>query len=251
MGLNDLPVIAMTAHAMTGDRERCLEAGMNDHITKPIHPEALYAVLENWLGGRAQGPIVPISPPSVVLDRVGAVKRLGGNETLYRRMLQDFKSQFADFEQRLRAADPTGVARLAHSLGGVAGNLGMNRLAEATHLLEQSGGDLEPVLSCLAEALNETDSLLPERSSLEGDNPTGQIPVGLAQNLEELRTRLELSDPGADVWLEKVRPMLVGLGIETLRKKLIRQVEGFDLEDAERTVREISEKLKGNLGWGD
>jgi len=160
-GLEQLPILAMTASAMTGDRERCAEAGMNDHIAKPIDPEDLFAKLVRWVkptlapaehisGGMSAG----VSPPAEAgfeqlrridgLDAAQGLRQAGGNEALYRRLLRSFVDAHADAPQRVGAAlaaeDWAGAEREAHSLKGVAAQVGAYRIQRMAAALETSIG---------------------------------------------------------------------------------------------------------------
>ncbi len=137
--LKDLPVIAMTANAMAGDREKVLVAGMNDHIAKPFHVDDLFAALARWV--KPSTPPVaggPEMPPGVDL-RVGMAS-VNGNEVLYWRLMEMFRQKEADFEPRFRAACARGdgmeALRCAHDLKSVAGTLGFTALQRVAATLE-------------------------------------------------------------------------------------------------------------------
>jgi len=146
--LQSLPVIAMTANAMVGDREAVLAAGMNDHIAKPIVVDAMFDTLARWVkptqakaGGDA------IAPANILLALKGidtrcGVANTGGNGVLYRRVLGMFRERETDFVQRFHAARAAGDAdtamRAAHDLKGVAGTLGMHALQDAAAVLERA-----------------------------------------------------------------------------------------------------------------
>jgi len=154
----ELPVIAMTANAMAGDREAVLAAGMNDHVAKPIKVEDLFATLARWI----RHPLAA-SPPLDTLDRPAALASLNGDERLYRRLLDMFAQRETRFAERFRAAraagDLDGSMRMAHDLRSVSATLGARTVAEAAGLLEQAclrgapTGELEPLLSDVAQRL--------------------------------------------------------------------------------------------------
>lgn len=142
---SDLPIIAMTANAMDSDRRRCLEAGMNDHVPKPIDPDVLARALLRWIPARhatAPHAPVPASPaPSADaqallaqlqavpgLDAATGLRRAMGRDALYRSLLQRFVQGQAGAVEAVRVAlqqaDGDTAVRLAHSLKGVAGQVG-------------------------------------------------------------------------------------------------------------------------------
>ena len=147
--LKDLPVIAMTANAMAGDREKVLAAGMNDHITKPIRVAEMYATLARWVRPAAAAAPPPPQPAGEPgdgwddipgLDARAGVAALMGDRALYRRLLHMFCRRETDFEARFRQARASGdgaaAARCAHDLKSLAGSLCMPALQPAAGALE-------------------------------------------------------------------------------------------------------------------
>lgn len=139
-----LPIVAMTANALPGEKEKCLASGMNDYVTKPINVKELFRVLNVFLPfGVAREPRegTVISPVDVGLERllagVGidwdeALDRLGGDEALFRRLLIKFASSHVDDAQRLQGLlankDWQGLKAMLHGLKGIAGNISANKL---------------------------------------------------------------------------------------------------------------------------
>lgn len=178
LGLADLPVIAMTANAMAGDREKTMACGMNDHIAKPLDVETMFATLARWIKPRHAAEAIhrnaepPLSPFALAgIDYQGGLKRCDHNENLYRRVLMMFLKSNAGFDASFRAAladpDPTAAMRLAHTLRGSAANIGATDVASAAKALEEAchaNGPaeerdhrltlvldaLKPVIDCLA-----------------------------------------------------------------------------------------------------
>jgi signal transduction histidine kinase/DNA-binding response OmpR family regulator/HPt (histidine-containing phosphotransfer) domain-containing protein len=177
-----LPIIAMTAHAIQGDRERCLEAGMNDYVAKPVARQALAAALSKWLphaadegnvgpedgGPRGEAvisPATPVPPPAPlnlnpatpIFDRAGMLARLMDDEELIRLVvdgfLEDLPRQITALKAALEARDAPGVERQAHTLKGASANVGGERLREVAYEMEQAAraGDLNAAGIYLAE----------------------------------------------------------------------------------------------------
>jgi signal transduction histidine kinase/DNA-binding response OmpR family regulator/CHASE3 domain sensor protein/HPt (histidine-containing phosphotransfer) domain-containing protein len=148
-----LPIIAMTAHATLEERQRCLAAGMNDHIAKPIDPEMLYGTLARYRRPDAVA-VPPEAParaavaeeipiPSVEgLDTADGLVRVAGNRRLYVKLLRQFVEQQADaparIADRLAAGDQGTAERLAHTVKGVAGNLGAGGVQKTAGALEHA-----------------------------------------------------------------------------------------------------------------
>jgi CheY-like chemotaxis protein len=162
--LRDLPVIAMTANAMVGDREKALAAGMTDHLAKPINVELMFATLTRWV--RRAGAAMPAATsagtdtldhlPGIDVDIGRAVT--AGDDTLYRRILLMFADQQHNFAARFRAARACGdvltARRLAHDLKSAAGTVGASSVQRAAAELEHAcAADAEGSAS---EALCET-----------------------------------------------------------------------------------------------
>jgi len=140
--LKDLPVIAMTANAMAADREKVLQAGMNDHVAKPIRVDDLFATLARWVHPALPAPAPAPEAPPPALDMRAGVAALMGDEALYRRLLALFREREIDFVARFRAAceqgDSDAPTRCAHDLKSVAGSLGMPALQRAAAALEEA-----------------------------------------------------------------------------------------------------------------
>jgi signal transduction histidine kinase/DNA-binding response OmpR family regulator/HPt (histidine-containing phosphotransfer) domain-containing protein/HAMP domain-containing protein len=175
--IRNVPIIAMTALAMKGDRERCLEAGMDDYISKPIEPQQLVKKIETWVdidnkggpsterdAGQHSGP-PPKSHDSPPIDLDKAVERAMGDRVFLERMLQEFLTQVPAQIQALRTAlkqgDGETVERRAHTLKGAAANLSANQVAAAALRLEQVGreGNLSAGKEALAELKDEVTRL--------------------------------------------------------------------------------------------
>ena len=153
LGSTPVPIIAMTAHAMQGDREQCLQAGMNDYLSKPVVPTTLIETLQQWLPskkdlkGKQSAPTALVSPaPAVdskdmqIWDKAGMVARLMDDEQLARTIaagfLEDLPRQLAALTTAVSAADGPEIKRLVHTIKGSAANVGGDRLREAAATME-------------------------------------------------------------------------------------------------------------------
>jgi len=181
-----VPIIALTANAMVGERERCLELGMNEHASKPIEPKDLFAKIL----GLVDRSRIPQGPPAVVakpqpavalpnlpgFDQGSALARLGGNAQIYLKLLLDF-TEYRSYSNKVAALIATEEFQQAeieaHSIKGVAGNLGMQELYErAAELEDQLREGQPPQLQPFTEALDRgTQVIEAHRQTLEQLRP--------------------------------------------------------------------------------
>ena len=168
---HDIPVIAMTAKAIAGDREKCLEMGMNDYITKPVSLKSLVEVLEKWLPkdkrGQVNGNLVisnscPLpeedeTEARTLLDKKAILNRLMGDEELVKRLLNSFLEdillQLPKLEEAFKNKDIRQVELHAHSIKGAAGNAGAISLQQMAEKVEASveSGNLEDAAALMPE----------------------------------------------------------------------------------------------------
>ncbi|MBF0530159.1 MAG: response regulator, partial [Deltaproteobacteria bacterium] len=258
---HDLPILAMTAAAMTQDREACLAAGMNDYVTKPVMAGELLDTLWKWLKpGLGNAPVCRVEAivreakatlqlPGFDLEE--PLKRLGGNNTLLEKLLQQFGEQFTratdEMNELVRAGRQEKAAALAHQIKGAAGNLGAIELQAAAESLERelkengTGYGLESFNSALSRALESLSRLArpssPESSGFECEKCRWEQSAELFKNLRALLRDNDFVPP------ELVTELIDSLKCQALSKKLMifqRQVDSFDYAHALETLEGIT-----------
>ncbi len=260
-----LPIIAMTANAMSGDREKSLAAGMNDHITKPVNPEEMFATLARWIV--AASPSAP-PPSSVPTPQPGprlpqirgvavaeAVARLDGDVEDYLKLIERFRRGYRGAVVEIRLALIGGrrqeAERTAHTLNGLAATLGatslrakMRELEGAIRrgvgqdglagMLDSADADLEALHTAIAQALPDTTA--------QAALPSVERLAGAARLHGLVRTALaQLADCEAAAE-DSVAQLFAQLdGDAALAPLLARVREGMDRYDYEAAHRELVE----------
>jgi two-component system sensor histidine kinase/response regulator len=173
LNVRSLPIVAVTAHAMAGDEQKYLEAGMNGYISKPIRSEALRAELERFAkggeqtGGAARSAPVAEHPTEESFSLSELLERVDNDRELMRDLLEIFKEEFPrrqeELHEAVKGADLKRVASASHALKGMMANLSANRAATLAGRLEQvaNGTHSGQLASSLAEFDHEAEALLP------------------------------------------------------------------------------------------
>jgi PAS domain S-box-containing protein len=177
-----IPIVAMTAHAMKGDRERCLEAGMDAYISKPLNPQQLYEVIESVIapGAEAKNMAVETEAAEPVFDREAVLARVEGDLELLKEIVELFLGEAPDLLRSIRESlerrDAASLERSAHALKGSVGNFGAKGAYETALKLETMGreadlngapetfAELEAKISRLESALATLKNSVLERS---------------------------------------------------------------------------------------
>ena len=265
LGLGELPVIAMTAHALEEERRQCLEAGMNDHIPKPVDPDHLIARLRHWIDQPRNVPKpVPQGAASTEImfmedqpgiDVSAALTRLGGNRKLLARLLTEFGKTQAGTATAIRSALGHGAieeaTRHAHTLKGVAGNLSAERLAAAASGVEaklRSGETtgFEPLLDDLDEAMAEILAGLASAAEVQAgaasSAATATTSAGdLARMMTELDALLGRNSLAARRELGPLKAALDGLGADS--GALAGAIDRLSFVEARRALRALALSL--------
>jgi two-component system sensor histidine kinase/response regulator len=161
-----LPIVAMTAHAMKGDRERCLAAGMDEYITKPLDPKQLCAIVERMAEGRPSAVATEVAVPDVSMQ---VLARVGGDRQLLAEISRLFVDDAPRHLERIRHAldvrDAEALRRAAHGLKGAAANFDADGVVHAARTLEEIGrtgefGEHEAAWQALTFETNQLISVL-------------------------------------------------------------------------------------------
>ena len=271
-----LPIVAMTAHALSSDREKSLLAGMNDHITKPVNPEELLAMLIKW-GTPTDGEEAPETAmprpeerakdqPDIIfdfaeIDQREGLRRCMGNASSYLKFLRLFHQEYADFGRRcdehIRNEDFEKVRHLAHAIKGPAGSIGAKRLQSAAHDLEGIRGDrdsdgpdsqvVQTFLNNLEAVLRDLVPILEQKDKNPEHDATSVFISDRAEGerlLKRLRACLEKNDPEAAALLPEFGSMRITPQLEQQWSMLQSHIGNFDFDEALDALKKIEEWLQ-------
>ncbi|MBF0379919.1 MAG: transporter substrate-binding domain-containing protein [Magnetococcales bacterium] len=278
----DFPIIAMTANAMAGDREKVLEAGMNDHIAKPINVRDMFTTMAKWItpanplyqdseDAAVTEPSQPQQEELIIPDIHGINTEAGldttqGNKKLYLKLLKKFTKGQGGFKTEFNNAidqnDHATATRIAHTLKGVAGNLGASLLQEMAKNLESTcdqKADKEVIEEAFSSVMLELTPILAaldsyfaseeQKSGANGDTSSQNSPLNMEQIeplLENLHVLLQDDDSEAIELVETLEPLLQGSPHAQVAQKISSSIGSYDFEEALQIVDELREKLAGS-----
>jgi two-component system sensor histidine kinase/response regulator len=271
LAADTLPIIAMTANAMREDRERCLEAGMNGFVTKPINPEELWKALLTWIKPRDGLDLVTASPvtanDSVVIVEIDGgqtleewrrveglnaelgLARTSGSPAFYANLLRTFMRTQSDAMERLQQAldqqDTDNAERIAHTLKGVAGNLGASALQDSADALEAALRDhaatavqrsamehTAHTLSQLLLGLRQVPSLLAEPVPIASVSP--QAVLSVTEVITGLTRLLGEDNPATLEWWQAHAQTL--RGHFHAAAEIEKAIQDFDFDEASHLI---------------
>lgn len=266
----ELPIIAMTANAMATDRERSLQAGMNDHIAKPFNVEEMFGVLARWITpfsrstrptpadgtSRTTAPTdakladqAPAAYPGI--DTAAGLRNCAGNSALYHAQLNRFAGSagtfVAQFAAAQAAADLPTMTRLAHTLKGTAATIGAHALAARAAALEADcvSRDAPTACAALVDAVRTTlDEVLAGLANRESAATHAADDSGLEQKalhalLERLMRLVEDCDPDAATLAHKLRMRFATDPRAPALDALCTTLEHFEFDEAETMLRRL------------
>ena len=274
----ELPVVAMTANVMAAEVEKCYQAGMNDHVGKPIEPEDLFGKLLKWIKprefGSAAEPLSPVqtdpesqpAPPGKQddladvpgLDTDLGLKRFMGKKAFYLDMLRKYAEKQIEIPDQIRqtlaANDPGTAERLAHTIKGVSGNIGATGVqaiaAELEHSIkhnnppEQTSEILERFGQALAELIGHLSQALGIKEKVEEEIATAPVdPARIKPILLKVSQYLQDNDSEVVDYLETAGAELKGAVSREAYKKLEDLIGSYDFEGALECLKEIGELL--------
>jgi PAS domain S-box-containing protein len=273
-----LPIIAMTAHATIEERQRCLAAGMVDHISKPIDPALLYEIVGRVYQSAKPSPAVPGSektptankgnnpppngePPVVTgLDTKDGLSRVAGNQKLYLKLLRQFVEQqgpvLTQISNALSRNEVALAERLAHTLKGVAGNIGAKPVQtaagtveklirnqantdELTSAKQQLAAALDPLIAQLQAALKPAADVQPPAAP-----PVAVNPEQSRDAAAQLVKLLSEFDPGAADFIEANQAALRPLFAGDVWPQFEKNVHGYAFADAQAQLEQALKSFK-------
>jgi len=268
---SDLPIIAMTANAMTGDKEKCIQAGMNEHVAKPINPNILFETLLHWVKPKEKVDVHSNAVENSIIDINGdgntdykdveeidieaGIARVGGKKEFYFKLLSDF---YADHENDLKLMDEAitdgdvnKAQRIIHTLKGISGSLG----AEAFQIVAkdvdgilkeeniQKYKEYFPKLTAEFKLLISEIKQLIETNELEMENQIKGNSKEVYKMIENLKTMIKDMNPDAEDQAEKLSVQLNEKDSQKLAMILVKQVSEFEFDEANDTLQQIQTKM--------
>ncbi len=264
-----VPIIAMTAHAMSTDRARSLEAGMNDHVSKPVNPSELFSTLVSWIVPGQRDTIPEQYPPLLMpkhpalveplqlslpgINVVEGVKRIGGSWTAYQGLLRRFSAihhqSAAKIQAALAESDLSQMFYLVHTLKGSAGNIGAEALYQVATSLEQDLQTPDPDWELLAtitllllqasQQVIESIELLPSEAECQGESSTDTPAISpelLMPLLTEIANLLEQDLGAATARLKTLIQQFIGTPYQASLQAIDECLADFDTDEAQHLL---------------
>lgn len=260
---NQMPIIAMTANAMKGDRELCLEAGMNDYITKPIDLAELWKALRKWIKPKNKVDSKPLKADTIQpddnaifeileqideLDVQSALRRLSGKKSLYVSMVKKFAAGQKDSYKRilelLKQSDLREAERITHTFKGLLGNIGAAKLYEQAEIIEANihNNSVDEIKELSEKFINEYNELVKQMDDIfHVKNNSCELLLADKEKIKELSNKLIelLKDDDIDAsefFAENENTFEYTLGDSFI--KVSNAIRNYDFEEALNYIQE-------------
>jgi PAS domain S-box-containing protein len=268
----NLPIIAMTAYATLQEKQECLAAGLNDHISKPIDPVVLISTLKKWfspkektvknLAIKSPEKATSVVPRIPGVDIEDGLRRVKGNSALYLKLLNMFRERQANIATQIRNAlknqDYTLAKSLVHSFRGVSGNIGARDVYEAATALDvlitnhTPEKDLQDSLDHFDSALTSLFIVMNTELETASEQPPDELKQGLVEETfvrmtKELAGYLEKYEAEALDYAESIKMELMTAFGEENTGQLLKMISNYKFEDALHLLKSLSEKQKFNF----
>ena len=279
--VSSIPIIAMTAHAMKGDMEKCIQAGMNDYLSKPIDPQKMFQVISRWapdqkrLAERKSVGAQPAdltqtdsrslpSTPSALLDLKAGLNRLNNNRTLYSRLLDDFSTSYANCIERITRAlqqqDVITAAKQIHTLKGTAGNLSLKALQRAAAQAEidiksDKFADIDALMEPLSRSFSQTTETIAAFLQAEQQRTPRhamqkeESDLSFSEYISKLGDLKVLLDAGSGDAVEVAESMEAAIRTHSGTKQaqnLLRDIRAFSFSEAGEMVKKMMAETEQN-----
>jgi two-component system sensor histidine kinase/response regulator len=273
-----VPIIALSANAMSSDRDKCIEIGMNEHLSKPIEPMALYDMLLEWIDvekiEKKKNIVVEKKDKETVgidenkllsigLDVTSGLRRVSNNKKLYTKILHKFIESNRDFESEIKKSiqegDEEKAARIAHTLKGVAGNIGANELYELAKEYElsvkENGIDSENVKVKFYDLNENLKKIIRELEECIGQNQVKKENQNINKEtasceeinlvLGELETYAKIGNiKGCREKIKEIDDFVLPSEIEDSYQKIRKNIMGYKFKQAIPDLEEIVTRIK-------
>lgn len=270
---NHLSIIAMTANVMPGDREKCMAAGMNDHISKPIHPPTLFATMARHFKPKAvhaKPALVATPPPQTTdllpkslegIDMEAGLFNVNGNSKLYLKLLKEIHSKYHGIVDKLHSELEQNshevAVRLIHSFKGVVGTIGAKQLqahcsqlelaleAGQTQQVEELLISWSPQVEQIMQVLAPFALVQPEIPAIPTGPPSGKFDKNQLQEIFcTLTKQIAAHDSKAVAQLQQAIEIIGGFLVgNNLMQTLSQQLNDYEFEAAQETVQQVVKEL--------